>query len=103
MQFITYFELNQNLFESDRLGGAGMVMEKGLFPPEGMNIISWMSTPDMWGVLISEAETVEQVMRGLAVWRAAVPGFFESTKTAPAMPVLEAIPIAGEINQTING
>jgi len=34
MQFITYFELNDNTSESERLAGAGKIMEKGLFPPE---------------------------------------------------------------------
>ncbi|MBC8281142.1 MAG: DUF3303 family protein [Chloroflexi bacterium] len=103
MQFVTYFELNQNVSEADRVGGAAKIMEKGLFPPEGVNIVSWMTTPDMWGVLISEADTAEQVMRAIAVWRAAIPGFFTTTKTAPAMSVQDAIPIAGAINQAVNG
>ncbi|MDA1127425.1 MAG: DUF3303 family protein [Chloroflexi bacterium] len=103
MQFMTYFELSENLSESERLGASGKIMEKGLFPPEGLNVISWTSSPDLWGVLICEAETVEQVVRGIAVWRLAVPGFFKMTKTAPAMPVQEILPLIGEISQTING
>ncbi len=103
MQFITYFELNENMSEAERLAGSAKVMEKDLFPPEGMTIINWTSSPDLWGVLICEAETMEQVVRGIAVWRLAVPGFFTSTKTAPAMPVQEILPLIAEINQTVNG
>ena len=103
MQFLTYFELNENTSEADRLAGAGKIMEKGLFPPEGVNIISWMATPDLWGVVILEADTVEQVVRAIGMWRAAVPGFFNSTKTAPAMAVQELIPLSGEIIQSVSG
>ena len=102
MQFITYFELNENVSEADRLAGAGKIMEKGLFPPEGVNVISWLSTPDLWGAVVIEADTFEQVMRAIGIWRAAVPGIFKMTKTAPAMAVQELIPLAGEINAAIN-
>ena len=83
MQVITYFEVNENTLESERLAGAGKIMEKGLFSPEGVNVLSWIATPDLW--------------------RASVPGFFKTTKTAPAMPVQEIIPLTGEINQGVNG
>lgn len=49
-----------------------------------------------------EADTFEQLMRATGVWRASTPGFFKTTKAAPAMPVQEIIPLAGEINQGVN-
>ncbi|PKB71858.1 MAG: hypothetical protein BZY87_03220 [SAR202 cluster bacterium Io17-Chloro-G6] len=103
MQFMSYFELNENISEAERLAGVAKVMEKGLYPPEGVNVISWMSSPDLWGVAIVEADTMEQVVSALAVWRAAVPGFFKLTKTSPAVSIQEIIPIAAAANQAVNG
>jgi len=54
---MTYFEHNEDLSEAERLGGAGKIMEKSLFPPEGVNVISWLSSPDLWGVVVLEADT----------------------------------------------
>ena len=68
-------------------------MENGLFPPEGVNVISWISTPDLWGTVVLEADSLDQVMRAIGVWRAAVPG----------MAVQEIIPLAGKINHSVNG
>lgn len=59
MQFMTYFELNEDMPEVDRLAGAARVMEKGLYPPEGVHVINWMSSMDLWGIAIVEAENVE--------------------------------------------
>jgi len=42
-------------------------------------------------------------MGAIGVWRAAVPGMFTTTKTDPAMAVQEIIPLAGEINHSVNG
>ena len=78
-------------------------MENGLFPPEGVNVISWISTPDLWGTVVLEADSFDQVMRAIGVWRAAVAGTFTTTKTAPAMAVQEIIPLAGKINHSVNG
>ena len=94
---MTYFEHNEDLSEAERLGGAGKIMEKSLFPPEGVNVISWLSSPDFWGVVVLEADTVEQVIRAIGVWRAAVPGFFKLTRTAPAISVQDIIPLGAEI------
>ena len=67
-------------------------MENGLFPPEGVNVISWISTPDLWGTVVLEADSFDQVMRAIGVWRAAVPGMFTTTKTAPARPFKRSSP-----------
>ena len=78
-------------------------MENGPFPPKGVNVISWISTPDLWGIVVLEADSFDQVMRAIGVWWAAVPGMLTTTKTAPAMAVQEIIPLAGEINHSVNG
>ena len=102
MQFITYFELNEDMPESERQAIAGKVMGSGLFPPEGVNILSWDATPDLWGTIRVEADTVEQVVQAIGLWRAAGGGFFKTTKTAPAMPVQEIIPLITEVVEKLN-
>ncbi len=103
MQFITYFELNENMAESDRQAAAGKIMASGLFPPEGVEIIRWDSTPDLWGTLVFEADSVEKVVEAIGQWRIAAAGFFKSTKTAPVMPVQEILPLIGGMVEKLNG
>ena len=97
MLFMTYWELNENMPEQERLQIAQKLTSSGLFPPAGVNILRWDGTPDGWGVLIMEAERAEDVIRAIDQWRAAGAGFFKITKTAPALPIQEAIPIEAEI------
>ena len=93
MQFITYFELNENMSESERQAIAAKVMESGLFPPAGVNILSWDATPDLWGTIRVEADTVEQVVQAIGMWRAVGGGFFKVTKTSPTMAIQDIIPL----------
>jgi hypothetical protein len=96
--FITYFELSENISLADRVPMSLKVTSSGLFPPKGVNIVHFDLTPDSWGIIVLEAESAADVQRTLDVWRAAAgPGFFKSTKTAPAMPVKEAIPLRNEL------
>ncbi|OFW53538.1 MAG: hypothetical protein A2146_07175 [Actinobacteria bacterium RBG_16_67_10] len=101
MLFLTYWELNENMADPERQQVAQKLTSKGLFPPNGVKVIRWDVTPDNWGVLIFEAEDSAGAYRALDLWRAAGAGFFKTTKTAPALPVLEAIPIGAEIGQAL--
>lgn len=101
MLFMTYWELNENMPDSERNAAAQKLTSAGLFPPEGVRIIRWDGTPDNWGILIFEAESVEDVMRTMDMWRAAGAGFFKVTRTSPAMPVQDIIPLGAEINEAI--
>jgi hypothetical protein len=62
-----------------------------------------MTSPDLWGVVVVEANPKEQVIRAISVWRVAAPGFFKMTKTVPAMPVQEILPILAGVSQKLNG
>ena len=97
MLFLTYWELNENMSEQERLQAAQKITGSGLFPPEGVNIIRWDGTPDAWGIVLMEADSVEQVLRTISIWRTAAPGFFKLTRTAPASPIEEIIPIAADM------
>jgi len=70
---------------------AEKLTSSGLFPPQNVNIIRWDATPDGWGILIAEAENAADFVQAINMWRAAGAGFFKLTKTAPAMPVQEAM------------
>ena len=80
-----------------RLQVAQKLTSSGLFPPQGVNVVRWDGTPDGWGVLILEAERAEDVVRAIDLWRASGAGFFKSTRTAPAIPIQDPIPVAADI------
>jgi hypothetical protein len=101
MLFLTYWELNENMSDAERAQVAQKLTSSGLFPPPGVNIIRWDATPDGWGILLAEAESVADINRGIGMWRVAGAGFFKSTRTAPAQPVTEALAQTGELLQAL--
>lgn len=94
MLFLTYWKLNEGLSVRETNEIATTLTRKGLFPPEGTEILRWDATPDGWGIVLWEADEYAAVNNGLAMWRAAADdeAFFEKTVTAPASPVEEVIP-----------
>ncbi len=105
MLFVTYWELNENMAEQERLQVAQKLTSSGLFPPDGVNVLRWDGTPDGWGILIMEADReadrAEDAYRAVELWRAAGAGFFKSTRTAPALPIQQVIPLVGDIQQAL--
>jgi hypothetical protein len=101
MLFITYWELNENSAVAANLEAATKLTSSGMFPPENVQVLRWDITPDNWGILLVEADSAQAINDALSMWRAAVPGFFKSTKTSPAIAVQEAIPAAARILQTL--
>ena len=97
MLFLTYWELNEDMSVEERQQVAGKLTSSGLFPPKGVNIIRWDGTPDGWGILLAEAESVADITDALNMWRAAGAGFFKSTRTAPAQPIQDALSRQGEL------
>lgn len=89
MLFLSYWELNENMSEAERMAVARKLTQSGLFPPKGVNVLRWDETPDGWGILLIEAETAMAATQTLAVWRMAGAGFFRMTKTAPAFPICD--------------
>ena len=101
MLFVTYWELNEDMPAEERLRAAGRLTESGLFPPPDIDLLRWDATPDGWGILIFEAQTGAAANRAINLWRSAGAGFFKSTRTAPALPVHEAMQVGGEILQSL--
>jgi hypothetical protein len=94
MLFLTYWELNEAMSFEQRQQIAKELTSSGLFPPEDVKIIRWDTTPDGWGMSLIEADEPEAVYRALNLWRAAGAGLFKQTRTAPALPVQEAMNLA---------
>lgn len=103
MLFLTYWELNEQTAAGQQIKAAQTLMSSGLFPPKNVNILRWDITPDNWGMLLCEAESATDINQALTMWRAACPGFFATTRTAPAMPVQESIPLTGELLKRLGG
>jgi hypothetical protein len=92
MLFLTYWELNENMPVEERMGITQKLTSSGLFPPKGVKILRLDETPDSWGILLMEADNAMDVSLALDTLRMAGTGFFKLTKTAPAMPIAEAMP-----------
>lgn len=50
MLFLCYWELNENMPVIDHLKLGKMLLESGLFPPPGIELIRFDMTPDYWGI-----------------------------------------------------
>lgn len=99
MLFLTYWELNEEVPYSERMRIAKRMTESDLFPPKNVKMIRWDSTPDGWGITLFEAPDARDAYRALNLWRAAAPGFFKCTKTAPAAPAQDMIAQGVQIAQ----
>ncbi|MCG3208109.1 MAG: hypothetical protein FOGNACKC_01711 [Anaerolineae bacterium] len=99
MLFLTYWELNEETSRVQRMQAGQKLLQTGLFPPAGINIIRWDATVDGWGILVAEAEDFTAINRALDAWRIAVPGMFTVTRTAPAQPVQEVMASTAEFMQ----
>jgi len=95
MLFLSYWELNENITPKDIVELAAKLMEKGIWPAEGTEILGFYVTTEVpiWGITIEEAESVESILKGAAVWTNEKPGFFKVLRVSPAMPAEEAIRI----------
>ena len=103
MLFLVYWELSEDVPLEKRMQAARELMERGLNEPVGTNILRWDTTPDGWGVTVVEADTPQVIAQVLNTWRAACPGMFKLTRTAPAIPVEESIPNTVEMLEALNG
>ena len=101
MLFLNHWELNENMSEQERLQIVAKLNSLGLFPPKGVTIIRFDCTPDAWGILLFEADSAAAAIQMLDVWRLAGAGFFKATKTAPAMPIPEAVALSTSIVEAL--
>ena len=91
MQFITYYEIGNDVTTREILEAGETLMEAGLWPPEGMDLIRWDTTVDNWGITVAEVDEYEQMNRAILMWEAMIPGMFETIKTSPSIPVEDSM------------
>lgn len=101
MLFLTYWELNENMSEQERVQIAQKLISGGLVPPKGVKIIRWDRTPDAWGIMLWEADNASDVVLAVDMWRGAGAGFFKTTKTAPVVPIAELMPASAEMLKSL--
>ena len=102
MLFITYWELNPDFDPADLADIAQKLMSKKMYPVEGVNQIGfYVSTSDMWGITIEEAENEEQMAKGSMMWRLAKPGYITLMKTTPAMDATKMIPLVMKMKKQL--
>jgi hypothetical protein len=93
---MTYWELNpdKDIKEIAKIGA--QLAQSGKWPTKGIKVIAWYITPSSpcWGVTIFEAENEEAAFNAQLLWTKAMPGFFTSHKTSPALPTEKVIPLA---------
>ncbi len=101
MLFLTYYELNENL-DPTLIGElVQKFMSKKLFPTEGVKIITWLLTPENWGIVISEDDSEEAMFKDMNMWRIAMPGIFKTVKSAVGMEVAKVIPLLLKLSKDI--
>ena len=101
MLFVSYWELNENMPEQQRLEAAQRIAS--MESSDNVEPIRWDITSDNWGVSIFEAKEASDVIGMFDTWRASAPGFFKLTKTAPAMTAEESMALGAEIQKALGG
>ncbi|MHA2239577.1 MAG: hypothetical protein ACXAB2_14615 [Candidatus Hodarchaeales archaeon] len=90
MLYLIYWELNESCSPSEITKVGMKIAELG--DVEGAENLSWVVTPDYWGITLLKVESEEAAFTAVSRWRIAMPGVFKSWKGALAMEVEKAMP-----------
>jgi hypothetical protein len=101
MLFLCYWELNENMPVTDHLKLGKMLLDSGLFPPPGTELIRFDMTPDYWGITVFKAESAEAAFSAIELWRVGGTGVFKKVKVSPAMSVMEASALGARLYQAV--
>ena len=93
---VTFWKLGPNVSPEDAAKVAVSLMEKGSFPPEGVEILGWYICPGGRGVTITESKSVEsaEAFKNWLVWVQERKDFFECYEVHPAVSAQDAIKMA---------
>ena len=91
MLYITYWEISEKVDPSE-IAKLGMKMSE-LNDIEGAETVSWIVTPDYWGISLMKVESEEAAFRVVTRWRVAMPGIFKKWKGSLAMEVADSLPL----------
>ncbi|MDD1768298.1 MAG: DUF3303 domain-containing protein [Methanomassiliicoccales archaeon] len=93
MLFIAFWHLGD--IAPDKVAKlAADLMQKDKFPPEGVEVVSWLICPGGKGITILEAKDAKAAFKSWMSWVQAMPGFFKCYELLPAIEAQEAIQMA---------
>lgn len=70
MLYIAYYEISNDVPRREILEAGESLMEAGMWPPEGMEVLRWDTTVDGWGVTVAEVDSYETINRSILMWGA---------------------------------
>ena len=93
---ITFWKLAPNVSPEDVAKVGAKLMEKGLFPPKGMELRGFYICPGGKGVTITESKSNESAdaVRNWLMWVHEKKDMFECYEVHPAVTVEDAIAMA---------
>jgi len=98
---LVYWELNPDFNPNDLGQIATELLQKQLWPTEGVKMLGWWITPDYWGVTVVEVDTEENAMKDANIWRLAKPGIFKVYKSSIAMQAPNVPPLLYQLNEKL--
>jgi len=99
--FVCYWELNENMPVEEHLMLGKKLLESGLFPPPGIELIRFDMTPGYWGITVFKAASSEDAFACINIWRTAGTGVFKKINVSPALTVMDASALGSTLYQTV--
>ena len=91
MLYLIYWEINEKINPAEIVKvGQKLALLEGT---EGAETLSFVVTPDNWGISLLKIESEETAFKVANRWRMALPGVFKSWKGAVAMDVEKVMPL----------
>jgi hypothetical protein len=104
MLFISYWELNPDMDPTEIAEAAQDLINRKVYPTEGINdIVFHVSTSDYWGISMTEADSIEAMVRSTNMWRIARPGLIKFVKTSPGIEVAKILPVLIKLKKDVKG
>ncbi|MHA1542582.1 MAG: hypothetical protein ACTSQH_06375 [Candidatus Hodarchaeales archaeon] len=100
MLYLIYWEINEKFNPAEVVKVGGKLDQLG--GTEGAETLSFMITPDNWGISLLKIESEEAAIKVANRWRIALPGVFKSWKGALAMDVEKAMPMIAALAEKIS-
>ena len=98
---LAYFELNPDFNPADLGDIAADLMNANAWPTEGVNLLGWWITPDLWGVAVVEVDSAEAAMKDANVWQIKKPGIYKTFRTAIAMETMNVPALMAQLKEKL--
>jgi len=91
LKIVGFWKISSKISPAKTAEIAAKLLEKGLYPPEGMEIVEWLICPGGRGVIVAEVPDEMAALSSWLVWENAEPGYFEYIEMMPAVEAKDAI------------